>query len=119
MCLDIRALDPSCAWTTCRCGNAQARWEDPHRGTVKVRAADRLSVRILGVNNLFFVQGVEGLPTEMITQAGGTSAAWRALHDKATSAPGYIFDKGHRGCWACIFKVGDTSDVSWEEGTSP
>lgn len=115
VCLDFRALDPSCNWTYCRCGNVSARWEDPDRGTVKVRASDRSKARILGMNNRFLVQGTLGLPTDLIKQEGGTNAAWRKLHDEATTAPGYIFDKGHRGCWACIFQVGETNDVTWDE----
>jgi hypothetical protein len=35
------------------------------------------------------------------------------LHDKATTAPGYAFDKLHRSCWVIIFTPGHTSDTAW------
>lgn len=113
-CLDIRGLDPHCAWTTCRCGACSARWVDPNRGTVSVRAKDKSLPRILGMNNSFLVQAVEGFTHHQMVAAGGQWEAWRKLHDTATNAPGYIFDKQFRSCWACVIMVGETGDVKWE-----
>lgn len=120
-CHDIRALDPTGAWTTCRCGRVSARWIDPHRGTVSVRAAeqDRAYPRILGLNNAFLVPALEGPSHAEMVKAGGQWEAWRRRHADATNAPGYIFDKDKRACWACIIRVGETSDVSWEPDPEP
>jgi hypothetical protein len=113
-CLDIRALDPKGAWTACRCGNCEARWLDPDKGTVRVKALDQLAVRILGLNNHYLINGARG-PTHMaMVEAGGQWEWWRKLHDEATNAPAYIFDKSRRSCWATIVKVGETNDITWE-----
>lgn len=106
LCFDIRALDPTCQWTKCRCGNTEARWLNPHAGTVSVRAKDRSKARVLGMNNDFLIDGVHNSPTG--------NAAWKLLHRRACNAPGYIFDEGKRGCWACIVQVGETADITWE-----
>lgn len=118
-CTDIRSLDPSGAWTTCRCGNTEARWLDPNAGTVKVRARHREHARIIGVNNSFLIKGYKGFTHEEMVAAGGQWEAWRKLHDQATDAPGYIFDKSKRACWACIVQVNETNDITWEEETPP
>ena len=113
-CMDIRGLDPDSEWTTCYCGACSARWVDPLKGTVRVRASDKTLPRILGLNNRFFIQAVRGLSHEQMVAAGGQWEAWRKLHTDATEAPGYIFDKALRSCWACVIKVGETGDVTWE-----
>jgi hypothetical protein len=119
LCLDIRALDPKGAWTACRCGNLEARWLDPDKGTVKVRAKDQSRVRMLGLNNTYLIGAAKG-PThaEMVT-AGGQWEWWRKLHDDATNAPGYVFDKTKRACWATLVKVGETNDITWETEEQP
>lgn len=114
VCVDIRALEPEGKWTICRCGNMQARWVDPNKGTVRVVAQDRSRAFILGMNNHFLLTAVRGLSQEYMVAAGGQGEAWRKLHEEATEAPGYIFDKAKRACWACIVKVGETGDISWE-----
>lgn len=104
-CVDIRALHPEGEWTTCRCGNTSARWVDPNRGTVVVNAIDRDKVRILGMNNQMLTAGL---------MAGGhDNECWQHLHEIATDAKGFIFDKSMRGCWACILRVGETGDIAW------
>lgn len=120
ICVDIRALDPSGAWTVCRCGNAEARWLDPNMGTVRVKAKDQTRVRILGLNNEFLVAAVKG-PTHLeMVSAGGQWEWWRKLHEKACDAKGYVFDKDKRGCWACLVKVNETNDITWEpDPTAP
>lgn len=115
MCMDIRALEPKGEWTPCRCGNAEARWLDPARGTVRVRAKDRELVRILGMNNAFLLSAIRGLSRQDITAAGGTDSAWRRLHGEAVRAPGYLFDEARRACWACVVRIGETNDIAWEE----
>jgi hypothetical protein len=119
-CLDIQGLAPHGEWTTCHCGACSARWVDAQRGTVSVRARDKTLPRILGLNNRFFVQAVEGFTHHEMVAAGGEWEAWRKLHAESTDAKGYIFDKEFRACWACIIKVGETGDVTWEpEGSAP
>lgn len=115
LCIDIRALDPSGAPTSCRCGNMQARWLDPQRGTVRVRAKDRSAARILGMNNAFLLKAIDGFHHLEMVEAGGQWEAWRKLHVQSTDAKGYIFDKDKRACWACVVKIGETGDIAWEE----
>lgn len=114
-CMDIRALEPTGLRITCRCGNVTARWLDPEKGTVKVRAKEQELARILSLNNRYLISGGKGPTHEETVEAGGPWEWWRQLHDKATSAPGYIFDKSKRACWATLIKVGETNDVTWEE----
>jgi hypothetical protein len=114
-CLDIRALEPTGKPTTCRCGNITAWWVSPAAGTVKVSAIDRSKAFILGMNNTFLTGAIEGFSTEHIKAVGGKWAAMRKLHDQATNAPGYVFGPEFCNCWACIFKVGETGDVTWDE----
>jgi hypothetical protein len=113
-CFDIRGLHPDGFWVACHCGRVEARWLDPDAGTVRVRG-DRTAARILGLNNRFLVPAAKGPTHEEMVEAGGQWEWWRALHVKATGAPGYIFDAAKRSCWACIMKVGETNDVTWEE----
>jgi hypothetical protein len=115
-CVDIRALDPHGRWTTCRCGACSARWEDPDRGTVRVKADSQGAPRILGLNNTFLLGGMLSNQHDDSCEMGGSNAAWRKRHDEATHAPGYVFDKAFRACWAAILRVGDTADIKWEEG---
>ena len=79
-CMDIRALEPHGEWTACRCGNVKARWVDPVRGTVKVRAEERGLARILGLNNAFLLKAIEGFShAEVVRAGGGYPEAWRKL----------------------------------------
>ncbi len=118
-CVDIRALDPSGGWTACRCGNVEAKWADPEKGTVKVKAKNQGSARILGLNNTYLIGGCNGPTHREMVAAGGQWEWWRQLHDKATTAPGYVFDKDKRACWATIVKVGETNDITWETEEKP
>ncbi len=113
-CIDFKALDPSGKWTSCLCGNVEARWRDPQAGTVFVRAKRRADARILGVNNRFLLKAIQGFTHGEMVSAGGQWEAWRELHNEATNAKGYIFDKNLRACWACVIQVGETGDVTWE-----
>lgn len=107
ICMDIRGLDPSRKWTTCRCGNVSARWVDTGPGHVEVRAQDKEAVRMLGLNNAFLepalTAGVHDRDCE----------AWASLHKLATKAPGFLFDEKWRGCWAVVYSVGETGDTKW------
>ena len=106
-CVDIRALDPNRAWVTCRCGASSARWENPERGTVRVKATHPSYPRILGLNNTFLIKALQAPANTAVKD-------WRELHEQATDSPGYIFDSSFRDCWACVVRVGETGDVQWE-----
>jgi len=106
-CFDIRAFDPTGqTWTSCRCGNMQAKWVDPHAGTVVVRARQREYARIIGLNNAMLYDAAEA-PNK-------SSEQWRKAHEHATNAPGYLFDWRVRSCWAVIVRVNEASGVAWD-----
>jgi hypothetical protein len=119
ICIDIRALDPSGAWTVCRCGNLEARWLDPDKGTVRAKAKDHGCVRFIGFNNTYLIGAAKGPTHLQMVEAGGQWEWWRKLHGEATTSPGYIFDKDKRACWATIVKVGETNDIAWETDEQP
>lgn len=99
-------------FTPCACGNMEAKWTDPQRGTVKVRAKVMFYARIIGMNNRFLTESPHGLNLPPDEQA-------RMRHEIATTAPGYLFDKSNRNCWAVIIQKGDSSDVVWEDAPVP
>lgn len=109
LCHDIRAFENY--YTACRCGNMEARWLDPVRGTVQVRAKSRPHARIIGMNNQMLGHALQ-LANSLYKDYG--AAKWKEFHDQATDAPGYVFDKGMRSCWACIVGIGSTSDITWD-----
>lgn len=109
LCADIRALHPANGkWTSCRCGNVEATWEDGAQGRAVFRALEREAAFCIGFNNQFLGPSLEGLVT--------THELRRKLHDAATSAPNHVFDKERAGCWAVVFRVGETNDVRWDDG---
>jgi hypothetical protein len=94
-------------WATCQCGQTGARWEDPEAGKIVVASRDSFTsmVRGLGLNNQLLLRAL-----------GSQGQAWedyRAWHDTATDAPGYVFDKSRAGCWAVVFLIGSTTDSRW------
>jgi hypothetical protein len=108
-CGDIRAFEPW--YTPCKCGNTEVRWVDPHAGTVMVRARKRDYAKLIGLNNRML-----GAMISLVERDGFdySSDKWRELHDAATNAPGYLFDKAHRNCWAVIIGIGSSNDVKWD-----
>lgn len=101
-------MDSKGAPTQCKCGNMTARWLDPQRGTVRVKALDKSAVRFIGLNNSFLSQTL--FAPDM------THHEWRDLHAiTCNQASGYLFHEGHRNCWAVLIKVGDSNDIAWEE----
>jgi hypothetical protein len=108
-CQDIRAF--STEYTPCKCGNMEARWIDPNTGTVMIRARNRDHAKLIGLNNRMLHAMV------YLALDGGfdfSSERWRELHDDATAAPGYLFDKSRRNCWAVIIGIGSSNDVKWD-----
>lgn len=109
-CADVRSLPnlpPLFEWIECRCGNMRARWVDPERGIAEYAAKQTEFAFGVGFNNQFLIPALRG-ETAMHEDA-------RRLHDLATDAPGYVFDKSGASCWAIIFRPGATSDTSWAE----
>lgn len=93
-------------WTSCQCGNVRARWLDERAGTMVADAGDKAKVRLLGMDNRMLIPMMAGVGAQTWENS-------RLLHDIATNAPGYIFDKARAGCWAVIALIGSTSDTRW------
>ena len=92
-------------WAVCQCGHTGARWEDPRAGRLIVACrSNRGSVRVLGLNNQYLLPAVTTV---------GRWEEHRQLHDAATDAPGFVFDKSRAGCWAVVFRVGSTGNTRW------
>jgi hypothetical protein len=91
-------------WTACACGNVKVKWLDAKAGTVVVAAQDRESVRLLGMNNGYLIPAIK---------YGGMWEDYRKMHDEATNASGYLFDKSMASCWAVVVKIGRSNDVRW------
>jgi hypothetical protein len=95
-------------WQVCQCGNTGAKWDDPQAGTLIVACrGDRDMVRVLGLNNQLLITA--------LTVSGQLWEDYRAWHDHATDAPGYVFDKSRAGCWAVVIRIGSTSDTRFAE----
>lgn len=96
-------------WEICQCGATGAKWEDPEAGKLLVACrGSRLKVCVLGLNNQLLGPALS-LP-------GQAWEDYRAWHDLATDAPGYVFDKSRAGCWAVVFRIGSTDDTRFVEG---
>ncbi len=107
-CGDIQALQEE--WRECKCGQTAARWTDPQRGLAEFRVpADGVMNQcfVLGLNNHLLVPAMEGRL--------GMFQDFRHYHELATDAPNHVFDKSRAGCWAVVFRVGTTNDVTWAE----
>lgn len=112
-CADVRALPsipPYEEWTTCRCGNVSARWVDPRAGRAEFKAKDPGNAFVMGLHNGVFGPASQGRLAMF--------EDFRAAHEAATDAPGYVFDKSRAACWAVIFRIGHTSDTAWAEDAS-
>lgn len=105
-CGDIQALQEE--WRACVCGKTEARWVDARKGTAEFKDPgphDRRYCFLLGLNNHLLVPALRG-ELAMFQD-------FRAAHERATHAPGYIFDREKADCWAVVVRVGQTSDVTW------
>lgn len=90
----------------------QARWLDPLRGRVEVKASFKSVSRIIGLHNGMLRLAANG------QRKGHT---WWAEQQKQLldNADGYIFHTNYRNSWACIITPGETSDVQWAEDSKP
>lgn len=106
-CGDIQALQKE--WRSCRCGIVSAHWTNGALGLAEFRVDPDLRryAFVLGLNNRLFGPALRG---EL-----GMFEDFRAAHELATDAPNHVFDKSRCGCWAVVFAVGRTNDVSWAD----
>lgn len=102
-CGDIQALQKE--WRTCQCGNTSARWTNSRLGTAEFKAKDKTRAFLLGLNNRLLSPAIRAELTMW--------EDFRQVHEEATKAPGYVFDKAKAGCWAVVVQIGTTTDVKW------
>lgn len=95
-------------WIFCDCRRIAARWIDANKGTVDVLATDKTKAFVIGMNNNFLRGAID-----INNRPGLNDLKWQELHNKSTDAQNFLFDKAKRACWACIIKVGESSDVFW------
>jgi len=92
------------AWTWCAgpCAHTAVRWRDGAKGLLEVTSLHGPEgVAVIGLHNGFIAGLTRGL----------ANSGWRGLHEDVTDAPGYLFDKGNRDCWAVLTRVGQSNDV--------
>lgn len=98
-------------WRVCQCGCSAVRWRDTLAGHLEVSNVESpRSVRVMGMHNGFLMDAVHAHI--------GDHEAHKRAHNDAINAPGYLFDRTRRECWACIFRPGETNDVffvDWNE----
>lgn len=106
-CCDIRSPNKDESYTVCNCGNVIFRWSDPERGILKLKARDRNLVRVIGLNNQMLLADIN---------VKFNDDGWKEIHQKSCEeSTGYLFHKDKRNCWAVVIRVGQSSDVMWEE----
>ena len=91
-------------WTWCAkpCLHTAVRWRDGHKGLLEVTSLHGPEgVVVVGLHNQFL-----GALAEITSDE-----AWRRHHERVTDAPGYLFDKSKRACWAVVTRVGQSNDV--------
>jgi hypothetical protein len=107
-CWDIRALSQeNLEPVFCRCGNTGGWWLDGRNGVARYTADATAYAWGVGFNNSFLRIIAESFGDM------GTDEEWRMLHDVATEAPSYLFDKSRRSCWVILFKPGKVASVEW------
>jgi hypothetical protein len=117
-CVDLVA--PIAAWKTnrswrwCQCDQTGVRWLDGRLGLLEVTAhGGPNDVRILGLNNAFLQPAVAGIRSFMT--GDDEDEEWRILHDLVCekTPSNYLFSESRRECWAIVFAVGETGDVTF------
>jgi len=100
-------------WCADPCHHTGVRWRDGYKGLLEVTSFHgALDLRVIGLHN-GFLQSVTSIPM--------THAGHRGEHERATHAPGYLFDRSKRDCWAVVVRVGESNDVffiPYEEATN-
>ena len=108
-CGTIRTFRRNGGLTACECGAIKGWWVDGARGIAQLyvnHLDDRQYGRVIGLHNGFLRGAAAGT-------AGQTDDGNRVLHDLATDAPNYLFDKSRRSCWAVVIAPGESNDTSW------
>lgn len=93
-------------WTWCSdpCVHSAVRWRDGAKGLLEVTSMHGPEgVVVIGLHNAFIAQ--LGAATAL------SDEQWRTTHRMVTDAPGYLFDKSKRDCWAVLTRVGQSNDV--------
>lgn len=97
-----RSRDDQWQWCGDPCIHTAVRWRDSVRGLLEVTSFHGPEgVVVIGLHNGF----IAALATSP------SHEQWRSHHDRATDAPGYLFDKSVRNCWAVLVRPGESNDV--------
>lgn len=90
----------------CECGNMRVKWLDPQKGRLLILAKNLASSRVIGMNNQMLMESMRATaPSDL---------EWREAHKRiCDDSAGYIFQSEKRGCWACLVRAGDTTDITW------
>lgn len=91
-------------WTWCAdpCAHTAVRWRDGGKGLLEVTSFHGPdSVAVLGLHNAMVG----------VLSARPSHGGWRNAHARVTDAPGYLFDKSKRDCWAVLVRPGESNDV--------
>lgn len=92
-------------WCAEPCLHTAVRWRDSFRGLLEVTSLHGPEgVIIIGLHNGFLA----ALPA---FKTGTPAEKWREHHDFVTNAPGYLFDKSKRDCWAVVVRPGESNDT--------
>lgn len=100
-------------WTWCAkpCMHSAVRWRDGQAGVLEVTSLHgKEDVVVVGLHN-----GMFGALSKSTFENPLSDAEWRAAHALCTNAPGYLFDKSRRECWAALVRVGESNDVWFVE----
>jgi hypothetical protein len=102
---EVRIFTFGTEWTACPCGKTKAKWLDACKGTVVVASECPERVRLLGMNNDYLIAAIraENISWEI----------YQKMHEQASDAPGYLFNKDKCACWAVVCEVGRSNDVRW------
>lgn len=95
----------SSAWTWCAdpCLHTGVRWRDAATGLLEVTSLRGAgNVAVIGLHNSMFYGLMHG---------PHSSAYWRDMHELVTDAPGHLFDRSRRNCWAVLIRPGQSNDV--------
>lgn len=95
-------------WRFCDCLTAAMRWTDPSLDEAEVWTSYPQYTWVLDLDNMMLT-----LQPDQVKHAGHgcRAAGWRQVHDAAVdvSPLGSLFRQ--YGCWAVLFKPGETDDV--------
>jgi hypothetical protein len=118
-CHDIRAFGPAGTTVRCRCGNTAGRIGIAAEGEVLMQGISKSLVRVLGIANGFLTFTFERGPGG--PKGEHSNEAWRDLHAYVEEAADeeYLFHGSKRACPFVVMRVGETSDVRWDDPDTP